>query len=366
MNTTDLSTSRRAFLQTAALAGTALAAGLPADAQPAPRRNLKLGFDNYSVRAMGWKAPQLLDYAAAQKVDVLLMSDLDVYDNFTDAHLKEIKARADTLGVQIHAGSWSICPTSKAFKDKWGTAEEHLRLILRVAGALGSPVARCVLGTGADRATEGGIEARIADTVKVLKSCRSQALDAGVKIAIENHAGDMQAWELVTLIEAAGKDYVGALMDAGNSTWTLEDPLTALEQLGPYAVSAGIRDSAVWETADGAAVQWAAIGDGNVDFKAYAKRFAELCPQCPFVLEIIAGFPREFTYLKEGFWKTYPRARASDLAKFLALAKKGKPIDSFKVPPGVDRRPAEQEFQKTQLEKSLRYCKEVLGLGLKV
>ena len=29
-------------------------------------------------------------------------------------------------------------------------------------------------------------------------------MEAGVKIAVENHAGDMQAWELVTLIEEAG------------------------------------------------------------------------------------------------------------------------------------------------------------------
>ncbi|MBI3878058.1 MAG: sugar phosphate isomerase/epimerase [Verrucomicrobia bacterium] len=364
MNT--LLSNRRTFLKsTTATAGLALAGVTATAAESAPRRGIKLGFDNFSIRAMGWKAPQLLDYAAAQKVDVLLMSDLDVYENFTDAHLADIKRKADDLGILIHAGSWSICPTSKAFRNKWGTAEEHLRLIIRVAKALGSPVARCVLGTGADRATEGGIEARIADTVKVLKACRTQALDAGVKVAIENHAGDMQAWELVTLIEAAGKDFVGALMDAGNSTWTMEDPLTALEQLGPYAVSAGVRDSAIWETPDGATVQWTAIGDGNVDFKTYTNRFAELCPKCPFVLEIITGFPREFTYLKEGFWKNYPKARASDLAKFIALAKKGKPIEAWKAPPGVDKRPAEQEYQKTHLEKSLRYCKEVLGLGLK-
>ena len=69
--------------------------------------------------------------------------------------------------------------------------------------------------------------------MKVLKSCRSRALDAGVKVAVENHAGDMQARELVTLIEAAGKDFVGAVVDSGNATWTLEEPLGNLEILGP-------------------------------------------------------------------------------------------------------------------------------------
>src|SRR5262249_163390 len=156
-----------------------------------------------------------------------------------DAALKNVRAKAEDLGIQIHAGSWSICPTSKFFKNKWGTAEEHLALGIRVAKALGSPVIRCILGMGDDRKTPGGTEARIEDNIKVCKGCRSGATDAGVKIAIENHAGDMQAWELVTLIEAAGKEYVGATLDSGNATWTMEDPLESLETLGPYVLSTG-------------------------------------------------------------------------------------------------------------------------------
>ena len=79
--------------------------------------------------------------------------------------------------------------------------------------------------------------------VRVCKACRNQAKDAAVMIAVENHAGDMQAWELVTLIEAAGKDYVGATLDSGNATWTLEDPREKPGDFGKYAVSTGLRDS---------------------------------------------------------------------------------------------------------------------------
>ena len=63
-------------------------------------------------------------------------------------------------------------------------------------------MARCYQGNAEDRKSEGGIEARIRDTVRVCKSARSFAVDSGVKIAIENHAGDMQGWELVTLIDS--------------------------------------------------------------------------------------------------------------------------------------------------------------------
>lgn len=224
---------------------------------------------------------------------------------------------------------------------------------------------RVILGNGADRLTEGGIEARIADTVKVCKALRSQAVDAGVKIAVENHAGDMQAWELATLVEAAGKDYVGVNLDSGNATWTLEDPVRSLEILAPYAVTTSLRDSMIWETANGATIQWTAMGEGCVDLKTYFNRFAELCPGVPVHIETISGFNREFAYLKPEFWKAFPKARAEDFARFLALAKKGKAMEAFKAPAGVDKTKAEQDYQKGEIERSIKYCKEVLGLGEK-
>ena len=369
MNSINSDISRRQFVQSLTIAGAGLAIGSTTLGQKSSSkmsgRKIKLGFDNFSIRAFGWKAPQLLDYAASLKLDTVLLSDLDVYESHSDSYLKEIKAKADHLGIEIHAGTGSICPSSRSFNKRFGTAEEHLTLAIRVAKALGSPVVRCYQGTAEDRKTEGGIEARMKDTIKVCKNVRSRAIDAGVKIAIENHAGDMQAWQLATLIEEAGRDYVGATMDPGNATWTLEDPLLNLEILGPYAVTTGIRDSMVWEYQDGAMVQWTAIGEGNVDFHAYMKRYAELCPHVPVQLEIISGFARPYAYLKDDFWQLYKDIRAYEFSRFLALAKRGKPLEPFKVPAGKDKKMAEQEYQKAQLERSIEYCKEVLGLGLK-
>jgi sugar phosphate isomerase/epimerase len=324
-----------------------------------------LGYDNFAVRAMGWKAAQLIDYAAQLNIDSLFISDLDAFESFEPKYLAEVKAQADDHGLDLHVGTWSICPTSKSFKDKWGTAEEHLRTGISVAKALGSPVIRVILGNRADRLTEGGIEARIADTVKVCKACRSQAIDAGVKIAVENHAGDMRAEELVTLIEAAGKDYVGANMDSGNAVWTMEDPLDNLEKLGPYAATTSLRDTSVWETANGASIQWRAMGEGTIDQKAYFKRYAELCPEVPVHIETISGFNLDVPYLSADFWKAYPNLQAADFVRFLKLAKGNKPVETWKRPANVDQKQAEQEYQRGEIERSMKYCKEVLGLGVK-
>ena len=186
-----------------------------------------------------------------------------------------------------------------------------------------------------------------------------------MKIAVENHAGDMQAWELVNLIEAAGKEFVGANLDSGNATWTLEEPLANLEVLGPYALTTSLRDSAVWESDNGATIQWTAMGEGTVDLKESFDRFVELCPDVPVHIETISGFNREIPYLKPEFWSAFPKARASDFARFLALARKGKPRAPWKAPEGQDRKLAEQEYQKGEIERSLSYGKQLLGLGMK-
>lgn len=356
---------RRSFLSglTAFATAAAVRPILGASART-PGAKIKVGLDNYSVRALQWKAPELITYAASLKCDTLFISDLDAYESLEDAKLREVKRKADEAGLELYVGGWSICPTSKTFKKNWGTAEEHLRLGIRVAKTLGSPVFRAVLGNMEDRKTEGGIQARIADTVAVLKACRRDALEAGIKIAIENHGGDMHSWETRQLIESAGRDFVGCNIDSGNAAWTLEDPMDVLETLGPVTICSSLRDDMVWDVPEGAAVQWTAAGEGQIDWKKLAARWKELCPTVPIMIETISGAQRTFPYKNPDFWKYYDK-RPDKLAKFEALARKGKPLTPFKAPPGEEGRKATQAFQKAEIEKSIAYLRNEIGLGVR-
>lgn len=360
--------SRRGFLAAVAATGAAQLATPARGLGLAEKRGIKLGFDNFSIRTFEWKAPRLIEYAAALKVDVLFMSDLDCYESLEPDYLDKIRAQAERAGIELHVGTGSICPTSKSYDErKWGKAEDHARLLIRTAKQLGSSITRCYLGTRRDREGEGGIERLFPDMIKVLKAVQGEAEAANVKIAVENHAGDMQAWELVALIESAGKSFVGATMDPGNAAWTLEDPLVNLEILGPYALTTGIRDTAIWETDVGANCMWATMGHGMVDWAAYVKRFQELCPKTPFVLETISyKWSNELPYLRPEFWTRFPKARAHEFARFVALAKRGKP---FVIPPGRPSGTSSPELERTQqqydLEQDLKYCRDVLGLGVK-
>ena len=358
--------TRRFFCKKASLTSVALASASESfSKESAAPPALLLGFDNFSIRALGWKAERLIRYADEQKVDALLFSDLDVYESHDEAYLREVGQEARGKKLLLRAGTGGICPTAAKFNEKHGTAEEHLRLLVRVAKAVGSKVARCYLGSSRDRMDEKGIQHHVDSTVRTLKKVRKEALDAGVRIAVENHAGDLHSRELVELIERAGPEFVGATLDTGNATWTLEDPLETFRNLAPFTVSSGIRDSMVWPSENGSRVQWTAMGDGCVDLKTLFTEWAQRCPDTPVQLETISGFSKEFAYLQSKFWPPYAGIQAKDFSRFISLSRKGRALKPFSPPPGVDRKKAQQDYQVDELERSLAFCRKELGLGRK-
>ena len=357
------SVSRRIFLAASLAAAAARVRGANAAVR---RRGIPLGFDNFAVRALGWNAPQLVDHAASLACDSVFITDFGPFEGKTDdAALANLRAYAADTGVGIELGSWSICPTSKTFKPEFGSPAEHLATGIRMAQALGSRAFRVILGNHEDRLSLGGIAARIADTVAVLRAVKRQALDAGVKIALENHAGDLRSAELKALVEEAGADFVGVNFDSGNACWTLEDPVRALETLAPHVVTTSLRDSMIWRTPEGVALQWTAMGEGCTDLAAFFETFEKGCPGVTVHIETISGFARTFPIYDRGFWKAFPDGKADELAAFMALAEKGRAIEPFAPPPSSNRADAERAYQLDELARSIRYCREQLGLGIR-
>lgn len=365
------SPSRRAFLASTAATLAAATASSRAGAFQDPRagvsqgppqlaRPVALGLDNFAVRASGWKAARLIEYAASLHVDSLFISDLESFEAADEAQLLALRDQAQAAGVGLHVGMWSVCPTSKAFRKENGTADAQLANGIRIARAVGSPVIRIVLGTWEDRLTDGGIYRHIDSLVGVLKSARSRALDANVKIAVENHAGDMRSDELAALVEMAGRDYVGVNFDAGNALWTIEDPVDALERLAPHVVTTSVRDGVVTEIPAGARVRWTAMGDGQVDWPLLVQRFAEACPGVPLHIETISGVGRDLPFLDADFWDAWPRVDGRGLARFIRLMRRKAPTVTTLA------KPNDAVDQRRELEKSLAYCRGALGLGIRV
>ena len=330
---------------------------------------IRLGFDTYSVRAFRWKAKQLVDYAASLKLDTLQISSVGEYEQQDLAYLASMKGYARDRGVMIDAGTGCICPTSSSYSPKGKDPVEYIVAGLRVANAVGSRGMRCFLGSRPDRAD---IERHMESTIKVFRAVRQRALDLNVKIALENHNGDLTAREVRTIIETAGKDFVGSCLDLGNPFWLVEHPQTTLETLAPYVVTTHVRDTAVYEHPRGCAFQWVALGDGCVDWSAMMAKYRELIPDVPMQLEIITGRPPVvLPYLEPDFWKAFPNSDAAGFARFVALVKRGRPFEKFMViEDGAKPMPPEftaalREQQRLDLERSLEIAKKQLDAGIR-
>ena len=188
--------ARRSFLKTVALASLAVRA--PAIGAPPARRGIKLGMDNFAVRAMGWKAPELIDYAAspeARHAAHLRSRCLRIARRRPPSRGEAQGGRSAASSSTREAGASARPPcaskrTGAPPRSTCGSVCASRRRSARPSFAWSSAPPKIAR-------REGGIRARIADTVKVLQEpAAQQALDAGVKIAVENHAGDMHSWEL--------------------------------------------------------------------------------------------------------------------------------------------------------------------------
>lgn len=340
--------NRREFL--------AMGAAIPAVTLADGYEKVKIGIDLFSLRAQKWTALEALDYCAARKVQVVHFSEIRFLGNLEPDHLRKVRAKAGELGLEVEIGMKSICPTSTMFDAKEGTAEEQLSRMIDAAEVVGSKIVRAVLGSAEDRVKPGPIEARIADTAKVLKNVRSRAVDKNIKIAIENHAGDMQARELRMLVEAAGRDFVGVCLDSGNPLWTVEDPHLTLDVLHPYVLTSHVRDSAVWRVPQGAAVTWVEFGKGNVAIEGYVKKYVELCPGRAVSLESIVFGPRMLPFKEAKFWEPFRQTPAWEFERFLEIVDKGQPYRDEPWEKGDEAR-----REREALDASLGALKILLG-----
>ncbi len=177
INLTDRTFRRRDFLAFTA----ATMAAVAVDAQPLTAADsiastrVPLGLDGHSMRAMQWKAPQFVEFAAEQQLDAVLINNLHLFESLEESYLRPLKQTADGHGLDIYLGAGSICENGSSFKNNYGDAKTFLGKAIQVASIVGSPVVTVRIGSLDDRYLEGGIEPRINASIKVLKALRQRA-----------------------------------------------------------------------------------------------------------------------------------------------------------------------------------------------
>jgi sugar phosphate isomerase/epimerase len=314
---------------------------------------VELGSIDGSVGGNQFTPVQFLDYLASIKLTWAMIS-LPAAVVGDEAAIRHIREHADRLGIKLQLAHGSVCPSSRSFNAQLGTVEDQVIRALKASQIFGARCMRCILGGDPERPQ---IEMHIDNMVKAIRPLRSRIADSGVKLAVENHGGDLQAREMKTLIQAVGRDVMGVCLDSGNPVWMLEDPHMTLEMLIPYAETCHVRDSAVWKTPEGIAVRWVNMGEGNVDIDGWIRKFIQAKPGLPIIFEnLVSARPRVHAIYDAKFWDNWRQMPASEFSRFLTLADKGTPKPAVPLPAG--KTAGQQRIE--DLETCVRYTRDLL------
>jgi 3-oxoisoapionate decarboxylase len=346
---TDSKVDRRRFLF--GTAATALHASGLLRAQGAS--GVELGSIDGSVGGNQFTPVQFLDYLSSIKLTWAMIS-LPAATLSDEAAIKQIRDHADRLGIRLQLAFGTVCPSARSFNPQNGPLEEQVARALKASQIFGAKCMRCILGGDPERPQ---IEMHIDNMVKAVRGMRSRILDSGIKLAVENHGGDLQAREMKMMIEAIGTDVMGVCLDSGNPVWMLEDPHMTLETLIPYAETSHVRDSAVWKVPEGIAVRWVNMGEGNVDIDGWIRKFIQAKPGMPIIFEnLVSANPRIHRIYDPKFWENWRRMPAWELSRFLAVAEKGTPKLATPRPEG--KTAGQQRID--DLEVCVRYTRDLL------
>ncbi len=300
--------------------------------------------------------------------------------SFRDAlNILEHCHRHDAGGVQIGVRGWQ-----SAFAKKVRDKRESLGMYLegqiglpRKAGDVGrfESEIKAAKEAGATIVRTVMLGGRRYETFKTLESWNefkrssfaaleraAKVVDKqGVKLAVENHK-DWRAPELIGILKRISSECVGVTIDTGNSLSLLEDVMTTVEELAPYAFTTHFKDMGVSEHENGFLLAEVPLGTGFLDLR----RIIEVCekanPEVQFNLEMITRDPLRVPCLTDGYWTTFGQLPGAHLARTLSMVRRSQGARPL---PRVTGRTAKERvaFEEANVRVSFGHAREKLGLG---
>ena len=181
-----------------------------------------------------------------------------------------------------------------------------------------------------------------------------------MRLGLENHK-DWTADELVALIKFYSSEYLGVCLDTGNNLSLLDDPMSLVESLAPYAFATHFKDMAVDEYPEGFLLAEVPLGQGFLNLRRMIEVIRRANPQVHFSLEMITRDPLRVPCLTDKYWVTFPERNGRYLARALSLAREhrsSKPLTKVLDLP----RDARQKLEEDNVRQCLAYAERELGL----
>ncbi|MEX1298991.1 MAG: TIM barrel protein [Desulfotignum sp.] len=248
---------------------------------------MKLGLHTYSLNLhgigqdwAGFKWPWPRQISTFELMDMILDLDLEgihlddgVLEHLDPGFLKEVGAEAARKQLYLEY-NFSM--------DMGGHGigiQHDLPAALDTAHALGADVVKVSMDLARPRPVSGSrfhprVIEQMSTFAQKLRAVAPTALDRGIRIAVENHC-DSFSEEILWLLDLVDHPSVGACIDTVNGLHVTEDPMAAIRNLAPRAVTNHFRDDRIEFQRWGFKLVGAAVGEGDIDMKTAYELFRD-------------------------------------------------------------------------------------------
>ena len=305
---------------------------------------MKLGIDSIKLPEAKKRGPLAsLDHVKELGLAGIFFSTaLDMSPDLDSGLLREIRAKADDLGLYLESGIGKINPYCSAEEPALraaggGDIIAGFTRMIEASAAIGCHELWVAPGNfkseyrgrlANDRfRTDVTWEEQLLGIEKVLRKLAPVARANGAHMNIETH-DEITSFEILRLIEKVGADCVGVVFDTANGLQRGEHPVFAAKRLAPHIRQTHIKDAYVGRAPGGLDFQTRPAGGGIVDFAAILPILADANPTLNLSLEVAQSVadkprkanPRQCIEIDDPIWRAgHPDLTADELAAYMAM-----------------------------------------------
>ncbi|OIK15105.1 sugar phosphate isomerase [Bacillus sp. MUM 116] len=262
---------------------------------------MRIGIDGRKIPEAKVRGPLgTLDHAKSLGMEgVFFRTILDVSPNLDKSVIRDVRQRADELGLYLEAGLGKVNPyalpetpevrdigdgdTLLGFRRMMEACAEFDINELWISTAGIKQQYRGRFTTDRFR-TDVSWEDQLEAIRRFMLKLKPIALDLGIHLNLETHE-EITTFEILRLIESVGEDVVGIVFDTGNIHIRGEHPVYAAKRIAPYVRQTHLKDAYVELIEDGAYYQSRMIGSGLVDFTAVLTELNKYRPDLNLTIE---------------------------------------------------------------------------------
>lgn len=262
---------------------------------------MRIGIDGRKIPEAKFRGPVgTLDHAKSLGMEgVFFRTILDVSPKLDKSVIREVRQRADELGLYLEAGLGKVNPyslpetpevreigdgdTLLGFRRMMEACAEFDIRELWISTAGIKQQYRGRFTTDRFR-TDVSWEEQLEATRRFMMRLKPIALDLGIHLNLETHE-EITTFEILRLIESVGEDVVGIVFDTGNIHIRGEHPVYAAKRIAPYVRQTHLKDAYVELIEDGAYYQSRMLGEGLVDFTAVLNELNKYRPDLNLTIE---------------------------------------------------------------------------------